>query len=1008
MSKTLKTNKPTALILHGANFLGKKLVELLSTQNTNIIVVDEFNKQNKKTLKEFKSKYSAKTYDTSGIPSLTKELKRVDYIFVLLDQFMIKHRDISSKTFISETNILDATFKLAIEHSAKVTLGSSISMHRKLANTEPRDFDNLSEAKTENPYTTAELQRYSENLAAEYHDKAGLDVRICRLGQVIGKGMPLEGKSTFVDMVKESITKPRIAIPGEGLDYSYYVHSLDAVYGLIKATFSNKTRGSVFTLALENEISTLNLAYRILELNPKANEIEFVDAEKSDGPQKVYVPAKNLKKIGWKPKVSFEQALMETIQYFYDEYNLNWKDKPEIVDKEKVNEKKVKKAVPRSEKITPLGKILFSVTKPVGKFISKAGDFVTRISPLNLKPKELLKKSGIALIIIFFYIVLIAPIIQVLVGGGLTYYYGKKGYTQAYNLETDKAVKSLDKAAYFSSLMNSGWYGLRWTRYIPGTENFYNETSKITSGIEHLTSAGQQLVRGLHPYADYFQKLEPAASFNETAGGGSRTYQEELEAMEEGVGHIDEATIEISLAQEALEDLNTDLYPDILTQYLDELKNRTETLDENVSQASDFAHFLPEILGKNGRKTYIVLFQNPMELRSTGGWLTSFAIVGIEHGQIRDLKVEDVYTADGQLEQKVEPPQSMQDALGIDEWNLSLSNWYADYPQSAEAAEYFLQLEDRVVTADGVIAIDLEYARQLIDIWEEIDVPGETEPVTKDNIYDKVVEIHRAFTPGSTNKPVFLSNLANELFKKLIEDGKSKWTQVAETTVEAIEQKHVLIYMHNTELSETLDSMDWDGRVEAKTNTIYPVEWNWGGNKANHFINRSLYFNTNIIDENTIQQKMVITYQNTSTSNTYPEGDYENYLRVFIPEGAQVNRVEGVEDSDIEPDTKTSMNMLSGWVNVPIQSRKTVTITYQLERSKVDNFPLELKPDNLVSFTANIIKQPGTMQDPLTIEISYPEGWEPQDLSDIRRELNSLIRRTELSEDKEIEIIWEK
>jgi nucleoside-diphosphate-sugar epimerase len=1008
MAKSKKSNKPTALILHGANFLGKKLADLLTTQDTNIIAVDEFTKRNKKYLKDFKSEFDAQTYDLSAIPSLHEDLKRVDYVFILLDQFMLSHRDIVSKNFISETNILDTVFKLAIENSAKVTLASSISIHRKLANTEQKDVDNLSEATNENPYTTAELQRYSENLAAEYHDKAGLDVRICRLGEVIGKDMPLDSNTTFVDMVKESITKPRITIPGEGLDYAYYVHNLDAVYGLIKATFSGKTRGAIFTLALPDEISTLNLAYRILELNPKANEIEFTKAEKETGPQKVYVPAKNLKKIGWKPKVSFEKALIETIEYFYDEYNLNWKDKPQAVTDKKVDENKVKKVVPRSEKITPFGKFLFSITKPIKKASDTLGDFITNINPLQIKPKILLKNLLIGAAAILIYFVLAAPILQVLIGGGLTYYYGQKGYREAYNLETDKAEASLNSAAYFSSLMNSGWYGLRWIKIIPGLSEFYTETSHLTDGVEHLTKAGQKLTVGVKPHVEYFKQLEPTTSFNETTGGSSRTYQKELEDMEESVIYIDEASIEISLARESLKAIDPSTYPGFLRDYLRELQNRTDKLEDSVNQANEFAYFLPEILGKEGRQTYVILFQNPMEIRSSGGWLTSYALVGIEHGQIRNLKVEDVYTVDGQIDEQIDPPESMQEALDVNQWNLSLSNWSPDFPESAEAAEYFLQLEDRIVTADGVIAIDLEYVRELIDIWGEIDVPGETDPVTKENIYDKVVEIHREFTPGSTNKPVFLSNLANELLKKLVEDGKEGWSQVAEKTVTALDEKHVLIYMHNNEVSQILDDMDWDGRLQPTSNIIYPVEWNWGGNKANYFINRSLYFNSNILNENTLQQKLVITYQNTSETNTYPEGDYENYMRVYIPENAEVIRVEGIENADLNSNTTNGLQEISGWVNVPIQTRKTLTITYRLERNKVENFPIEINPDSIITLQTNIVKQPGFSNDPLTIEVNYPQEWEPQDINEARRELNSLIKRTEQDTDKSLEFSWKR
>jgi hypothetical protein len=39
---------------------------------------------------------------------------------------------------------------------------------------------------------------------------------------------------------------------------------------------------------------------------------------------------------------------------------------------------------------------------------------------------------------------------------------------------------------------------------------------------------------------------------------------------------------------------------------------------------------LPEILGKNQEKTYLLLFQNDKELRATGGFLTAYAVFKIK------------------------------------------------------------------------------------------------------------------------------------------------------------------------------------------------------------------------------------------------------------------------------------------------------------------------------------------------------------------------------------------
>ncbi|MEJ1730823.1 hypothetical protein SMA90_31325, partial [Escherichia coli] len=71
---------------------------------------------------------------------------------------------------------------------------------------------------------------------------------------------------------------------------------------------------------------------------------------------------------------------------------------------------------------------------------------------------------------------------------------------------------------------------------------------------------------------------------------------------------------------------------------------------------------------------------------------------------------------------------------------------------------------------DGVITIDITFFQKLLDKWGGVEVPGEDEIITGQNIYEKVFQMHREFTPGSTQKTTFLANLANEIIKKIFQE----------------------------------------------------------------------------------------------------------------------------------------------------------------------------------------------------------------------------------------------
>lgn len=1009
MSSKKLPNRPTTLIVHGANNVGEKLIELLSTQKTNIIVADEFTRQNKDLIKRIKNNYDIKTYDISAIKNIQKDIKRIDYIYILLDRYLVSFDEINSKKFLSETNTIDEVFKLALKKNSKVLLTSTIDLHRKISSHKADNTHKLSEVSKKNLYSMVELQKYAENLAAEYHDQGAMNIRIARLGNIIGEGMRLDLHNTFVEMIKEAVTKPRIQIKGEGLDYSYYVHILDAVYGLIKALFSNKTNGEVFSLSYPKEISSLNLAYRILEKNPNAEEIEFKESDE-DEPQQIYVPAQNLSKLGWKPKIEFEQALVESLQYAYDQYGKTWENDPtkEDLDKNKDKSKPKKQPKHSSEKVTPFGEIVLAASKPFKKLGERISSTFYKIKGAKLTRQQIVKISIWGVISLVFYIFILSPVFQALIGGGLTYYYGKKAYTQASQLNIVSAQKELEKTSKYSDLMNNGIRRLKWLSVIPGLDTYYSDLASISSSTDHLVDGAYFMAKGAEPYTSYIKEFQPITNFEQELGGGSQEYTEYLEAMEEEREYIDRADVELSLASETLRNIDISKYPESIESRLQFLVDKTNETQRSVDDLNDFKDFIPNLLGKDGRKTYVILFQNPMELRSTGGWLTSYAVVGIERGQVREMRVNDVYEADGRLEQTVEPPESMQNALDLDEWNLSLSNWSPDYPESAEAAEYFLKLEDEIVEADGVIAVDLEYVRNLIDVWGEIEVPGETEPTTSDNIYDKVVEIHRNFTPGSTNKPVYLSNLANQIVQKLLGSDKSKWPEIAKTTAENLEEKHLLIYLDDIDAQQYIEDNNWGGKLETSTNMIYPVEWNNGGNKANHFLDRSMHVESNIVDENTIQQKLTISYKNRSTEDRYPEGPYENYIRVYLPSNIELTRISGIDQTSISRTSTDSMSVVSGWVEVPIQSNYEISISYKMSRNNIADFPIVNEAGGDISYKLNLVKQPGIESIPVTLEISYPGEWEPKDLNEVQRELDKLIHRDDIEKDKMFTQTWER
>jgi hypothetical protein len=109
-----------------------------------------------------------------------------------------------------------------------------------------------------------------------------------------------------------------------------------------------------------------------------------------------------------------------------------------------------------------------------------------------------------------------------------------------------------------------------------------------------------------------------------------------------------------------------------------------------------------ELLGSRQDRQYLVMFQNNRELRPTGGFIGSFALVDVSRGEVRKVLVDTIYNPDGQLKDFLIPPVPLQKIT--DRWFARDANWFADFRTSASKVAHLFERSGGP-TVDGVLAI---------------------------------------------------------------------------------------------------------------------------------------------------------------------------------------------------------------------------------------------------------------------------------------------------------------
>ena len=226
------------------------------------------------------------------------------------------------------------------------------------------------------------------------------------------------------------------------------------------------------------------------------------------------------------------------------------------------------------------------------------------------------------------------------------------------------------------------------------------------------------------------------------------------------------------------------------------------TLWHKLDQAADvtgpgarIARLLPPMLGSAEPRTYLVVFQNPAELRATGGIFGSFAVVKAEQGKITILDQGAASRTLGYFDPPVAP---------LTEQQLNLYGpLMAQYPQDVNftpdfptAAPLFAEMyRTRTgTTVDGVMAVDPVALSYMLKGTAPIDV-GDGVSVSADNLVPILLSTaYQKFDEkDQSDRDAFLAHATGLVFTELM-SGKGDSRQILAGLRTATDERRVLVY----------------------------------------------------------------------------------------------------------------------------------------------------------------------------------------------------------------------
>ena len=163
-----------------------------------------------------------------------------------------------------------------------------------------------------------EAKRFAEAITMAYHRYHNVDTRIVRIFNTYGPRMRLHDGRVVPNFIAQALRGEPLTVYGDGTRTRSFCFVEDLVEGIYRLLMSDEVEP--VNIGNPAEMSILDFAKKVIKLTGSSSEIKFVtptDSRIQDDP-KVRQPdiSKAKRILKWTPKVSLDEGLTKTIDYF--------------------------------------------------------------------------------------------------------------------------------------------------------------------------------------------------------------------------------------------------------------------------------------------------------------------------------------------------------------------------------------------------------------------------------------------------------------------------------------------------------------------------------------------------------------------------------------------------------------------------------------------------------------------------------------------------------------------
>ena len=331
------------------------------------------------------------------------------------------------------------------------------------------------------------------------------------------------------------------------------------------------------------------------------------------------------------------------------------------------------------------------------------------------------------------------------------------------------------------------------------------------------------------------------------------------------------------------------------------------------SGTAQAATYGPALLGRDGRRVYLVVFTSPGRARALSGVISNWAQVDIDDGHISQ-------TASGRTADLIAPAEG----VTIESWTSALST--PDWPAEASS------IADLYATSghtrpDGVLMIDPTGIAALLRVAGPITIEQLDRQVDADQLL-QFLEVDQYSLPDAVRRPV-AEAVAGAALQQFLTASLPSPSEFAKDLGAAATEGHITAWTRDPDEERLFRSVGMSGQFPdpsqrgIRTDGLAVVTNNASGREIDTFLHRAIAYDATF-DRTSGDVSATVT---VSLDNTAPSGISRTSLTVYSPLAVKSWSVDG------RP-VAAKMGTANGWQTssavVPVDADGTATVTIAL------------------------------------------------------------------------------